>query len=157
MIFKRRRKQAESPAEPDELVAGDAAAESDVGDSGESDRDQPDAAGADAFDAEALDAAEWRADGPYDVTEVGLDGQDDGQDDEEGAGGDEDSADTGQPRIDLGSMLVTGFPGAELRLQVSEESQQVVSVMLIGGDSAIELGAYAAPAPAGSGRSCARS
>ena len=85
------------------------------------------------LDVDELDAGDWRSEGPWDVTEVDL----------------EVEPAEGQPRIDLGSMLVTGFPGAELRLQVSEDSQQVVSVMLIGGDSAIELGAYAAPRTGG--------
>ena len=89
--------------------------------------------GAATLDVDELDAGDWRSEGPWDVTEVDLDVE----------------PAEGQPRIDLGSMLVTGFPGAELRLQVSEESQQVVSVMLIRGDSAIELGAYAAPRTGG--------
>ncbi len=46
-------------------------------------------------------------------------------------------------------MIVTGFGGAELRLQVAEETQQIVSAMLIKGDSALELGAYAAPRSGG--------
>jgi hypothetical protein len=104
------------------------------------------------LDVEALDAQDWRTDGPFDVSEVGLDLDDDvdvdGVDDE--ADGDAAGQSSGEPaRIDLGSMLVTGFPGAELRLQVSEETQQVVSVMLISDDSAIELGAYAAPRTGG--------
>ena len=55
----------------------------------------------------------------------------------------------GRARIDLGSMIITGFGGAELRLQVAEETQQIVSAMLINGDSALELGAYAAPRSGG--------
>ena len=46
-------------------------------------------------------------------------------------------------------MIITGFGGAELRLQVAEETQQIVSAMLINGDSALELGAYAAPRSGG--------
>ena len=46
-------------------------------------------------------------------------------------------------------MIITGFGGAELRLQVAEETQQIVSAMLIKGDSALELGAYAAPRSGG--------
>ena len=55
----------------------------------------------------------------------------------------------GLPRIDLGSIVVTGFPGAELRLQVDEESQAIVSAMLVLEDSALEIGAYAAPRTGG--------
>ena len=55
----------------------------------------------------------------------------------------------GLPRIDLGSIIVTGFPGAELRLQVDEATQAIVSAMLVHGDSALEIGAYAAPRSGG--------
>jgi hypothetical protein len=85
-----------------------------------------------ALDLEALDAEDWRTEGPFDISEV---------DDVEGT--------PEMPRIDLGSMVLAGFPGAELRLQMSEETQQIVSAMLIHQDSALELGAYAAPRSGG--------
>ena len=85
------------------------------------------------IDVAALDARDWREDGPFDIDEVDLEA--DTEDD--------------PPRIDLGSMVLTGFPGAELRLQVAEETQQIVSAMLVKGDSALELGAYAAPRSGG--------
>jgi hypothetical protein len=84
------------------------------------------------LDLEELDARDWRAEGPFDIDEV---------DDVEGT--------PEMPRIDLGSMVLAGFPGAELRLQMSEETQQIVSAMLIHQDSALELGAYAAPRSGG--------
>jgi len=83
------------------------------------------------IDLEALDELDWRRDGPWDISEVDLDEEPE------------------LPRLDLGAMIVTGFPGAELRLQVAEETQQITSAMLISGDSAIELGAYAAPRSGG--------
>lgn len=82
-------------------------------------------------DLDALDELDWRRDGPWDIGEVDLDEEPE------------------LPRIDLGAMIVTGFPGAELRLQVAEETQQITSAMLISGDSALELGAYAAPRSGG--------
>ena len=85
------------------------------------------------LDVAALDSKDWRADGPFDIEEVDLEA--DTEDD--------------PPRIDLGSMVLTALPGAELRLQVAEETQQVVSAMLVTGDSALELGAYAAPRSGG--------
>jgi hypothetical protein len=85
------------------------------------------------LDLAALDGKDWRSDGPFDIDEVDLDA--DTEDD--------------PPRIDLGSMVLTGFPGAELRLQVAEETQQIVSAMLVTGDSALELGTYAAPRSGG--------
>ena len=62
-------------------------------------------------------------------------------------------------------MILTGVPGSELRLQIAEDTQQIVSAMLIietiveapaGTEqrvqtysSALELGAYAAPRSGG--------
>ena len=106
-----------------------------------------DALDTDALDAEALDATEWRTAGPFEVAE--LADADDEVDD--------------QPRIDLGSIIVTPVPGSELRLQVNE-TQDIVSAMLVlpvtapvqngaqpevVGSSALELSAYAAPRSGG--------
>ena len=130
MIFRRGKRKADdtaadAPAE-DEMELG---AESDLADVDD------DAAEADPddFDAAALDARDWRGSGPYDITEVDL----------------EDEPAEGEPRIDLGSLVLTGFAGAELRLQVAEETSQIISAMLISGNSALELGAYAAPRSGG--------
>ncbi|HEX8487558.1 MAG TPA: DUF3710 domain-containing protein [Propionibacteriaceae bacterium] len=142
MIFRRGKKKADEAVEPDESVetdAGSAKPESDANsehsaelgaesDLADVDGDTP---GAERFDPVALDARDWRAQGPYDVTEVDLDEDDD------------------EPRIDLGSLILTGFPGAELRLQVAEETSQIISAMLISEGSALELGAYAAPRSGG--------
>ncbi len=139
MIFRRGKKKGDEV--PDEASATEDAmelgAESDLADldedsagSGEVGPVDPDPA---AFDPDALDSRDWRAEGPYDITEVDLE-----SDDTEG-----------EPRIDLGSLILTGFPGAELRLQVAEETSQIISAMLISGNSALELGAYAAPRSGG--------
>lgn len=107
----------------------------DEGDSEDPDAEDPEAAedsdGTD-LDVDDLDGREWRHEGPYDVTEVDLEAEPE-------AG----------PRIDLGSMIITGIEGAELRLQVADETQQIVSAMLISKDSALELGAFAAPRSGG--------
>jgi hypothetical protein len=87
----------------------------------------------DGIDLAELDGRDWRGAGPYDVSEVDLD----------------EEPPPGAPRIDLGSIIVTGFPGAELRLQVDEGTQSIVSAMLVHGDSALEIGAYAAPRSGG--------
>jgi hypothetical protein len=89
----------------------------------------------DPLDLEALDAGDWRGQGPFDIAEIDED--------------DDLNGTPEMPRIDLGAMVLAGFPGAELRLQMSEETQQIVSAMLIHGDSALELGAYAAPRSGG--------
>ena len=68
-------------------------------------------------------------------------------------------------RIDLGSLIIPAVPGSELRLQVAEETKEIVSAMLVvetripapAGQpgatqmvtSALELGAYAAPRSGG--------
>ena len=112
----------------------------------ESETPKPETPDAEALDVDALDAGEWRDEGPWDIDEVeDLDSDADG------------------PRIDLGAMVLTGVPGSELRLQVAEDTQQIVSAMLViestlpgpdgtGGQpvtSALELGAYAAPRSGG--------
>jgi len=64
-----------------------------------------------------------RRGGPFDRSEVeGLDG-----------------------RLDLGALWLTGVPGMELRLEVEEESQNVVGVTAVLGQSAVQLQAFAAP------------
>jgi hypothetical protein len=140
MIFRRGKKQQDTAL--DEPVADEGAelgAEADLGEvdagqveageAGEAGGGEPD------FDPEELDAQEWRDSGPYDIAEVDLD----------------EETDDDVLRVDLGSMVVTAFAGAELRLQVSEETQQIVSAMLISenASSALELGAYAAPRSGG--------
>ena len=102
----------------------------------------------DGLDTAALDATEWRTDGPFEVSELSAD--------------DDEPADD-QPRIDLGSIIVSPVPGSELRLQVNE-AQDIVSAMLVLpvtapvtngaqpeviGSSALELSAYAAPRSGG--------
>lgn len=67
-----------------------------------------------------------RAHGPWDSSEVDLTASD-------------------APRVDLGSLVVTGTPGVELRLQVDQEGQQVIAVLLVAPDGAVELRPFAAP------------
>ncbi len=135
MIFRRDKKRRDEPAAEESAAI-------DVEETGTDDETGEESTG--ELDLDALDAADWRGQGPWDVAEVD----------------DVENADDG-PRIDLGSMILTGVPGSELRLQVAEDTQQIVSAMLIiestvdpepgsnGGPqtvtSALELGAYAAP------------
>lgn len=138
MIFRRDRKHKGDAEKPDD------AAEETTADATDGDDAEP----VDEDDLVALDALDWRDDGPWDVSEV---------DDLE----DIDSA----QRIDLGSLIITGVPGSELRLQVAEDTKEIVSAMLVieskvpapagkAGStqtvsSALELGAYAAPRSGG--------
>jgi Protein of unknown function (DUF3710) len=48
-------------------------------------------------------------------------------------------------RLDLGALWLTGVPGMELRLEVEEESQNVVGVTAVLGQSSVQLQAFAAP------------
>ena len=50
-----------------------------------------------------------------------------------------------QGRLDLGALWVTGIEGMELRLEVEQESQNVVGVTAVLGESAVQLQAFAAP------------
>jgi uncharacterized protein DUF3710 len=154
MIFKRGRKRdSESAVEEsteeaslEELDEEAADAESDT----ESEASTEDLQDEDVESADltALDELDWRSSGPYDISEV------------------EDVESTEEsPKIDLGSLILTAVPGSELRLQVAEESGEIVSAMLVietiveppasanqkpqTYSSALELGAYAAPRSGG--------
>lgn len=131
MIFRRNKKRADE-VEDEDLVTGTEADDPTDAESSEVDGSDADESGETELDVEALDAGEWRTEGPFDVSEV------------EDLTGSAES-----PRIDLGAMIITGFPGAELRLQMSEETQQIVSAMLLHEESALEVGAYAAPRSGG--------
>jgi hypothetical protein len=141
VIFRRDRKRKDSAEErPEEALEAE---------STEADAPAESAGGpADEDDLAALDALDWRGDGPWDVSEV------------------DDLTGTDQaPKIDLGSMIITGVPGSELRLQVTEETKEIVSAMLVietkvpapagqpgktrAVSSALELAAYAAPRSGG--------
>ncbi len=154
MIFKRGRKRGSESAvdESSEDVGVDELDET-------ADADQESVA-EDVADEDfaALDELDWRSSGPYDISEV------------ESIESTEES-----PKIDLGSLILTAVPNAELRLQVAEETGEVMSAMLVletpvyeGFDklspveppasanqkpqtysSALELGAYAAPRSGG--------
>ena len=138
MIFRRdRKRKGSAEEEPDEVAEVEADATG-----------EPAAGPAEEDDLAALDALDWRGDGPWDVNEVDdLDGTEQA------------------PKIDLGSLIITGVPGSELRLQVAEETKEIVSAMFViettvpapAGQptqtqtvsSALELGAYAAPRSGG--------
>ncbi|MBA8796311.1 hypothetical protein FHX74_003964 [Friedmanniella endophytica] len=97
---------------------------------------------AEELDVEELDAQDWRTDGPWDASEVDPEQLEVGAD---------------LPRIDLGSVILTGVEGMELQLQVAEDTQQIVSAMMVLNEqvtvddevhelnSALEVAAFAAP------------
>jgi hypothetical protein len=147
MIFKRGRKRgSESPADEltDDAGLDEATEPQDAADDTPTATQETDL----AIDLEALDDVDWRSSGPYDVSEV-------------------DSIESTEesPKVDLGSLILTPVPGSELRLQVAEETGEIVSAMLVietiveppasanqktqAYSSALELGAYAAPRSGG--------
>jgi hypothetical protein len=48
-------------------------------------------------------------------------------------------------RLDLGALWLSGIPGMELRLEVEEQTQSLVGVTAVLGESAVQLQAFAAP------------
>jgi hypothetical protein len=143
MIFKKGRKRGSGSAVEDstEAAGGDELAEPAEAADDESTAEPGE-------DLAALEELDWRSSGPYDVTEV-------------------DSIESTEesPKMDLGSLILTAVPGSELRLQVAEETGEIVSAMLVietiveppasahekpqTFSSALELGAYAAPRSGG--------
>ena len=83
-----------------------------------------------------------------DVAEPDVAGAAEEQPPDDGARGpwDSDDARAGElDRIDLGSLRVAPREGADLRLQVDENTGEVQSVMLAAEEGALELRAFAAP------------
>jgi len=144
MIFRSRRRRNESDTVTDEVTeeapdqeVSEAEPEAEV--APESDTVLPElkvsADSADPATLAELDRQEWRDLGPYDLDEVDVDALDAEIED--------------NSRIDLGSIVLSAIDGMELRLQLDEASQQIVSAMMIRGDSALEVGAFAAPRSGG--------
>jgi hypothetical protein len=100
-MFRRRKAQAD----PEDALVEDGPSESDLAEPG---------------------PADPRAEGPWDVSEVSLEDEDD-------------------ERVDLGSLLLRAHEGIDVQLQVDEASGEVVAVILAGAEGAIELRAFAAP------------
>lgn len=147
MIFRSRRRRNESTEAADnaaldetsESVADSTTSDPKTTDSKTSDPQADPEHGTDKESAaptlSELDAQDWRDLGPYDISDVDIDGL-------------EEEIEA-QTRIDLGSIVLRPAPNTELRLQVDEDSQQVVSAMMIQSDSALEVGAFAAPRSGG--------
>jgi hypothetical protein len=66
--------------------------------------------------------------GPYDVT---------------------DAPDDDLPRLDLGSLRIPVPDGAEVRLEVDDETQTIIAAVAVLGPNAIQIGAFAAPKTSG--------
>lgn len=146
MIFGRKRKKADENLSADEApVGGVAAAETEVEDDTQA-ADAVEVAATPATETSAPEAAvgvdpstsadrdwaafdasrDWREEGPFDIEEVDLDADD-------------------VQRLDFGSLIVTPPPGAELRLQVAPGTETIVAILVVLGESAIELSVFSAP------------
>jgi hypothetical protein len=97
---------------------------------------------------EAAEAADQSGAAEAVATDEGGDGasQDDASDEVAGLGPfDAADVEAEDGRLDLGALRITGVAGMELRLEVDEESGQVVGATAVIGDSAVQLQAFAAP------------
>ena len=113
-----RRGSKDTSAEPDPVMATD-----DPDQGVEPDQGADPVLGVEPDGYEEPDSGPVDKHGPFDRAEVnGLDG-----------------------RLDLGALWVTGIEGMELRLEVEQESQNVVGVTAVLGESAVQLQAFAAP------------
>ena len=68
-----------------------------------------------------------REDGPFDIDEVDLDADD-------------------VERIDFGSLIVTPFENMQMQIQLDQTTGAVQSLLVVQGNSAIEVALFAAPA-----------
>jgi general stress protein YciG len=82
---------------------------------------------------------------PSAPAEENVEGADESVEPREGPFDADDIPEDGVQRIDLGSLLVAPSKGKDLRVQVDQKSGNVRSVVLAGGQGALELRAYAAP------------
>ncbi|WOP18077.1 DUF3710 domain-containing protein [Raineyella sp. LH-20] len=146
MIFGRKRKARDHGADPEEErpdptadtdgsstadLAGPGAAGTDGSGTAATDEAATDWRGAAPDDPwVAVDARDWRQDGPFDIDEVDLEGDPVG-------------------RMDLGAMVITPIDGMEVRFQVEQSSARATAVLLLHGESAMELSVYAAPRSGG--------
>ena len=81
-----------------------------------------------AKEEDEQDEAFSRADGPWDVTEA---------------------PEIAEPRLDLGSLQLTGYPGLELRIEVDQESGTVISASAVLETAAVQIQVFAAPRSGG--------
>ena len=109
----------------EELAEEELSEEDDDLDDGDADDDAP------TDEWRALDESrDWRDDGPFDITEVDL-------------SGDEDA---GVERLNFGSLIVTPDPEVSIQLQIEQESQRVQALMALHASSGLEVALFAAPA-----------
>lgn len=135
MIFGRKRKRADDEAAEQATTTEAAEAGSEVtDDSRQAPADDTSTdwrgAGEVADPWASVDARDWRSDGPFDIDEVDLEGDQVG-------------------RMDLGALVITPIDGMEVRFQVEQTSARATAVLLMHRDSAMELSLYAAPRSGG--------
>lgn len=135
MIFGRRKHTAGDGAaeEPDTGTtpaeeSAEPAADADSGDEKEISQGDEASRQAPQDEWERLDESkDWREAGPFDITEVDLEADD-------------------VERLDFGCLVLTPFDGMQLQLQVNQATQDVQAVVVVRGQSVLELSLFAAPA-----------
>ena len=126
-LFRRGRSEEESdPVSDSDSVAGDELDAEAVGttEAESATGDKPGFVPAPEDAAEPQDPPFSREDGPFDESEA---------------------PETTLVRLDLGGLRIPGFPDVEIRLEVDEESGNVVSVSAVLEEGAVQMQAFAAP------------
>ena len=141
MIFGRKKKaavpaspdSADPTQEPDEETdrepdpAADEDADAEVRDDSEDEDDvSEDEDDSDEDDDWDEDPAEWRSEGPFDLDEVDLDGDE-------------------VERMDLGALIITPEEGMQLQIVADAETRQGMALVAVLGASAIQVEVRAAP------------
>lgn len=136
MIFGRKKRTSGDEAEEPDAVATQA--EDSEGSTGNTDSSSSGEVSASDEPAEAEreapadewelfdESKDWREEGPFDVSEVDLEADE-------------------IERLDFGCLVLTPFDGMQLQLQVNQENQQVQAVLVVQGQSVLELSLFAAP------------
>ncbi|WP_316667462.1 DUF3710 domain-containing protein [uncultured Propionibacterium sp.] len=130
-MFGRKKRKAADGDELEEGILEEAASGGDG--AGADEEEEPDEAGDEEPEAELdewqrLDASrDWREEGPFDLAEVDLDADD-------------------VERMDFDALVLTPFDGMQLQLQVNQRTQQLQALLVVSGQSVMELSLFAAPA-----------
>ena len=130
-MFGRKKRRAADEDELDELVGRDG---SDDDPAADPDDTEDEDSGDDAEPEDELDewrrldaSRDWREEGPFDLSEVDLDADD-------------------VERMDFDALILTPFDGMQLQLQVNQQTQQLQALLVVSGQSVMELSLFAAPA-----------
>ena len=133
-MFGRKKRRAADEDELDELVEQDGSDDDPAADPDDPEDTEDEDSGVDAEPEDELDewqrldaSRDWREEGPFDLSEVDLDADD-------------------VERMDFDALILTPFDGMQLQLQVNQQTQQLQALLVVSGQSVMELSLFAAPA-----------